>query len=80
MIFNRSQKYDFQPELKIGDVMLNVVTKTTILGVTLTESLSWQAHIDSIITKARSRIFILINLMNNDFEYQIILDVYYKEI
>ena len=57
-----------------------VVSQSNILGIIVENSLKWKAHVEYICEKARKRIFILINMMNFGLEYQIILDIYLKEI
>ena len=79
-LFNFSSSLDFQPNLYIGDEQLNIVSHTKILGLTLSRSLKWNEHVDVITNKARSRIYMLRKMMNNGFDYEIILDVYKKEI
>ena len=43
-------------------------------------SLKWKSHVEYICGKARKKFFILINMMNLKLDYQIILDIYIKEI
>ena len=53
---------------------------TKILGITIDDSLKWDSHVDQICEKARKRIWILRRMMNVGLDYEIILDVYKKEI
>ena len=80
MLFNFSSALDFQPSIEIGGQQLKIVEQTTILGLTVSASLKWTEHVDTITTKARKRIYILRKMMNNGFDYEIILDIYMKEI
>ena len=46
----------------------------------ISASLKWKEHIDFVTSKARKRIFLLSRMLENGFDYDIVLDVYCKEI
>ena len=53
MHFHHSNRPPFRnPEIKLDDKMLTVVTQQKHLGVTLNQNLTWSAHIDKSIAKA----------------------------
>ena len=60
MSFSRSRKWDFPPELKFHDgTQLQTNTETKLVGVMITQNLSWQRNTDYICEKARRKIWIL---------------------
>ena len=50
------------------------------LWIHLNDSLKWNSHIDYIYSKASSRIWILLRMMELGIDYEVILDIYFKEI
>ena len=80
MRINFSKSYDFNPVISIDEEELEVVRTTKILGITIDDSLKWDSHVDQICEKARKRIWLLRRMMNVGLDYEIILDVYNKEI
>ena len=54
MLFNKSIKYDCQPELHMNDEVLEVVSKMKLLGVIITEDLRWHDNTTYIIKKKHS--------------------------
>ena len=47
------------PRIVIDDSDMERVTHANVLGVTLSADLSWNAHVDTIVSKARKRVFFL---------------------
>ena len=80
MRFNFGSKKDFFPKVEVEGEVLQVVSELKILGIVIQNSLKWKAHVNFICEKARRKFYILINMMNLSLDYQIILDVYLKEI
>ena len=66
--------------MEIGGEALSLVSHTRILGITISENLKWNEHINIVTKKARSRVYLLIKMMSNGFDHELILDVYTKEI
>ena len=50
------------PRIVIDDNDLERVTHAKVLGVTLSADLSWNAHVDTIVSKARKRVFTIYQL------------------
>ena len=80
MRFNASQTKDFIPKIAIENYTLQVVRQSKILGITLKDSLKWDSHVSNICNKARKKIWILRRMMNVGLSYELILDVYIKEV
>ena len=59
MTVSRKKKKTKHPDLRMSDITLEEVDKFKHLGVQLTPSLSWNEHIDSIVTKANQTLNIL---------------------
>ena len=81
MLFTRSRKFAFPPEMQFLDgTMVDVVQQTTLLGVIITDDLKWKENTTFICLKARRKLWTLkrMKLLHlNEFE---LFDVYKKEI
>ena len=51
MIFNRSKKYDFQPEILFQNDLIDVVESSKLLGVMISSNLKWNMHVQFISQK-----------------------------
>ena len=79
--FSRSRKWDFPPELKFHDgTQLQTKTETKLVGVMITQNISWQRNTDYICEKARRKIWILRRMVSMDMDISTIFDVYTKEV
>ena len=52
----------FQPYINIDGAAIERVSQVKVLGVTLSSELSWNAHVDGILSKARKRVFLIYQL------------------
>ena len=50
---------DFQPEIFINNIMLDVVEESKLLGVILSSDLKWAKNVAYIVTRAMTRLWIL---------------------
>ena len=81
LIFNKSRKYDFPPELSFtNNQILDVLEETKLLGIVLTPDLRWQANTLSICTKAMSKMWLLRRMKVMGLQPNIIFDYYLKEV
>ena len=81
MIFNKSRKYDFPPEIKFDDgEQLEVIPETKLLGVIISEDLSWHRNTNYICKQAREKLWILRRMINLNLGDDRLYDVYCKEI
>ena len=47
------------PTIRIVDFRIERVSHTKVLGVTLSNNLSWNAHVNSIVNKAGKRLYVV---------------------
>lgn len=81
MIFNKSRKYDFPPELSFQDgKILECLEDTKLLGVHLSANLRWNSNTSVICGKAMSKMWLLRRLKKFHLDHEVILDYYLKEI
>ena len=59
MIFNLSRQKHYCDSISVGDTSITPSTETKLLGTTLDNKLSFNSHIDSLISKTNSRIFLM---------------------
>ena len=59
MIFNSTDNYQFGAELSLNDNKLEVVQKTKLLGVVITNDLKWNKNTDFIVKRANIRLELL---------------------
>ena len=76
MIINFCTSYQFRTRLTIHNSLLEQVNQTKLLGVILSEDLTWQANTDSLVKKAYKRMVILRRLNEFKVEVQDMLRIY----
>ena len=76
MAFNFSTKYDFLPELSVGENQLEVVRSTKLLGVIISSDLKWNEHTEYIVKKANKRLWYLRRLSRLGASRDTLLDQY----
>ena len=81
MIFNKSRKFDFPPELKFSDgSQVDLISETKLLGVILTDNMSWHSNTTYICQKAREKLWTLRRMLQLSLDDSQLYDVYCKEI
>ena len=81
MLFNKSWKWDFPPELKFSDgSQIDLISKTKLLGVILTDNLSWHSNTSYVCQKARGKLWTLRRMIQLSLDDHQLYDVYCKEI
>ena len=81
MLFNKSRKLDFPPEIMFSDgSLLNVISEIKLLGVLISDDLSWHKNTIFICKKAREKLWILRRLINLGLSENHLFDVYSKQI
>ena len=81
MLFNKSRKWDFPPDLKFSDdKQLEVVSEVKLVGVVLSDDLSWHKNTLYISEKARLKLWILRRMVSLGLDHDQLYDVYCKEV
>ena len=81
MIFNKSRKNDFPPELAFKDgAILECLEETKLLGINLQSDLKWNSNTQAICLKAMGKMWLLRRLKLFKLEPELLLDYYLKEI
>ena len=80
MPFNTSTTNDFQPDMNIEGVEIEVVEKMKLLWVIITNDLKWHENTLLITKKAFGRLWILRRLRNMGASQATLIDVYNKQI
>ena len=81
MIFNKSRKWDFHPKLHFSDgSALEVISEIKLVGVVLSEDLSWHKNTQYTCEKARLKLWILRRMVTLDLSHDQLFDVYCKEV
>ena len=81
MIFNKSKKYDFPPELSFSNKeTLECLEDTRLLGIVLSSNLKWNANSEAIYKKSMEKMWLLRRMKLMKLEKELIFDYYKKEI
>ena len=82
MIFNKSLKYDFMPDLRTDENLdpIEVVKEMKLLGVTLSSDLNWHQHVSNICKKAYLSLWMLRRLKKLGATSDMLLDLYAKHV
>ena len=67
MVFNETNKYQFTTRLKLNENLVEIIHETDLLGVKVSADLTWRANTKSLVSRANSRIILLLKL----FEFQV---------
>ena len=80
MLFNPCKIYDFQPELSIDGVRIEVVKEMKLLGIIISDDLKWHSNTAHITKKAYSRLWVLRRLKKMGASRQTLVDVFLKQV
>ena len=64
------------PDIMIDDVNIERVNHAKVLGVTISDNLTWNTHIDSVISKAGKRLYMLYQLKRSGISQADLLKIY----
>ena len=74
--FNKSKKWDFPPELTFSNgSQLECISETKLVGVMLSEDLSWHKNTQYICQKAKQKLWILRRMVKLKLSISALLDV-----
>ena len=76
MIINFAKKPSTIPDLLINDQVIERVSSTKLLGVTISKTLSWEEHINNITGKASQRLYFLRLLKRANVNMDSLLRIY----
>ena len=76
MVINFTKKYQFSTRLSLHDVLLDEVKECKLLGLTITNQLSWQKNTESIVKKANTRMIILHKLYEFNLPHEELVNIY----
>ena len=81
MIFNKSRKWDFPPEVFFSNgTQIEYVSETKLVGLVISEDLSWEKNTLYICQKARQKLWMLRRMGKLPFTIHQMFDFYTKEI
>ena len=80
MLFNPTINYDFVPELEIDGKELDTMDEMKMLGLVLSNDLSWRPNTDNMIMKAYKRMWMIKRLKSRGANLDDLTDVYTKQI
>ena len=81
MLFNKSSKCDFMPEICISEGQnLDVVEEFKILGLTVSTDMRWDKHTKNICRRGYMQLWALRRLKNLGASTDILVDLYEKQI
>ena len=81
MIFNKSKKYDFQPEFSFTEGgYLECLEEMRLIGVVLSSDLKWGANTKAILRKAMSKMRLIRRIKGVKLDPKTIFENYCKEI
>ena len=81
MLFNRSRKFDFEPEIYLSEnKIIETLEEMRLLGVVISNDMKWHRHVKHISKTANSKLWILRRLKKLGCGQSILLDIYNKQI
>ena len=76
MVVNFTNNFQFNTRIKLGETLLEEVKECRLLGLTLTNQLSWQQNTQNIVKKANTRMIILQKLYEFNLPADEMLGIY----
>ena len=76
MILNFTKKYKFSTRIYMNNTLLEIVNETRILGLILSDDLSWRKNTDNLITKANARMIIVRKLVEFSIPFEDLVNLY----
>ena len=76
MVINFTKKFQFSTKISLDNVLLEEVEECRLLGLTITNQLSWQKNTESIVKKANTRMIILQKLYDFNLPHEEMVNIY----
>ena len=80
MLFNPTLNFDFVPEFKLDNVDLDTMEEMKLLGLIVTNDLSWKSNTEYMVKKAYSRLWMVKRLKNRGANLADLIDIYQKQV
>ena len=80
MVFNQARKVDILPKVRLNDDLIEVVDEAKLLGIMITNDLTWHKNTQYIIGRSYQRMWILRNLKKYEADDQTLLEAYGQQI
>ena len=81
MLFNKSRKWDFPPEISFSNnENLEYLYQIKLVGIIVSDDLRWEKNTQYICRKETERMWILRRMKKSKLDTEILLDTYTKEI
>ena len=80
MLFNPAKKMNFMPSFPVDGKEINLVEKTTLLGLVIRSDLSWSSNTEYVVGRCNSKLWILRRLKKMGATQVDLLDVYVKQV
>ena len=80
ILFNPSKKIDFMPKFPFNEENIEVVEKTKLLGLVISNDLSWASNTENMVTRCNKKLWMLRRLKRLGASMEDLLDVYRKQI
>jgi hypothetical protein len=76
MVINFTKKFQFNTRIKLENTLLEEVQECRLLGLTITNQLSWNQNTQNIVKKANMRMIIIHKLIDFNLPTEELLDIY----
>ncbi len=76
MVFSTSKHPLTLTPISVGDSEIEQVTSSKLLGVTLCSDLTWNMHVDTLVAKANTRLYLLLHLKRSGVSQQDLVKLY----
>ena len=80
MVFNPTINFDFIPDFELGGNQFETSESMKLLGLELSNDLSWKKNTESMIKKAYSKLWMIKRLIKNGASLEDLTDVYVKQV
>ena len=76
MVFNFTKIYKFHTRLSIEDTIIDIINETQLLGVILSNDLTWNSNTAYLVKKAHSRMRLLHKLIEFNLPTEELITIY----
>ena len=80
MLFNPTHNYDFIPELEVEGIRMDTMEDMKMLGLVVSNDLSWKSNTDTMVIKAYKRLWMIQRLKSRGANMDDLTDIYTKQV